>query len=78
MGINKSTTKKLEYHRVFWPGNIKSTGTVNRYFRVHLFPYFLHLVPATVVVVAWAQNDCDLFSEPWKQTPPTPLVAHVV
>ena len=34
MGINKSTTKKLEYHKVFWPGNIKSTGTVNRYFRV--------------------------------------------
>ena len=34
MGINKSTTKKLEYHKVFWPGNIKSTGTVKRYFRV--------------------------------------------
>ena len=34
MGINKSTTKKLEYHKVFWPGNIKSTGTVIRQFRV--------------------------------------------
>ena len=34
MGINKSTAKKLQYRRVFWPGNIKSTGTVNRYFRV--------------------------------------------
>ena len=34
MGINKSTAKKLEYRRVFWPGYIKSTGTVNRQFRV--------------------------------------------
>ena len=37
MGINKSTAKKLQYRRVFWPGNIKSTGTVNRYFRVPKF-----------------------------------------
>ena len=43
MGINKSTAKKLQYRRVFWPGNIKSTGTVNRYFRVlkKLSLYFL-------------------------------------
>ena len=34
MAINKSTAKKLQYRWVFWPGNIKSTGTVNRYFRV--------------------------------------------
>ena len=34
MGINKSTAKKLQYRRVFWPGNIKSTGTVNRQLRV--------------------------------------------